>query len=237
MTITAPASLIPGSRTIDGELIQNMVTEINGLTGGDGSIEISSAEYSESGSYQPIASDLNVATGASGSFLAGMMGNILGDTMADSGGYEAGVIGAYNITTSNATTNPCGGVIGIVGDLAVGADGAVIAAIDGDGGVTTATAAFKYMMQNSTAGSGVQYGLDLYSPAHDGYLEAAVLNADIRMTHQVCILNGSGAPVDGTTGDNFAGPGSLYIDYANGNAYLQTSLVTTPVWKLVTRAA
>lgn len=230
--LTSADKVLTGPRLIDGTLI-NAIIDALALSG----FEISTANYSDSGSYQPVAADLNLATGADGSFLAGVMGNVLGDALADSAGYEAGVIGAYNVTTSNATTNPCGGVIGIVGDLAVGADGAVIAAIDGDSGVTTANAAFKYMMQNSTAGSGVDYGLDLYTAAHDGYLESAILKADIRCSNQVVWMNGAGAPVDGTTGDNFAGNGSLYTDRTNGNLYIQTSAITTPVWKLVTRAA
>jgi hypothetical protein len=50
-------------------------------------------------------------------------------------------------------------------------------------------------------------------------------------------MNGAGAPVDGTTGHNYAGPGSMYIDTTGANAYIQTSLITTPVWKLITRDA
>jgi len=47
----------------------------------------------------------------------------------------------------------------------------------------------------------------------------------------------AGAPVNGTTGDNFAGIGSMYIDSTAGNLYLQTGVITSPVWKLVTRAS
>ncbi len=37
--------------------------------------------------------------------------------------------------------------------------------------------------------------------------------------------------VDETTGDNFAGPGSLFVDITGANLYIQTSAITTPVWK------
>ena len=47
------------------------------------------------------------------------------------------------------------------------------------------------------------------------------------------IMTGAGVPVDGTTGDDIAGPGSLYIDITNGKLYIQTSLITTPVWVVV----
>lgn len=229
---------LTGPRLIDGTLINTIIDALNSLSdGGAGQIEISSAGYSESGSYQPIAADLNLETGADGSYLAGVMGNVLGDTLADTGGIVAGVVGSYNITTSNATTNPCGGVVGEVGDLAKGADGAVVAVLGGDGGANAVNAAFKAMGMNSTPGSGFDYGLDLYSPTHDGYLELPILKADLRLSNQVCVLNGDGAPVDGTTGDNFAGIGSLYIDRTNGNHYIQTAVITSPVWKLVTRAA
>jgi hypothetical protein len=50
-------------------------------------------------------------------------------------------------------------------------------------------------------------------------------------------MTGAGAPTDGTTGDNFAGPGSLFVDITGANLYIQTSAITTPVWKIVTRAA
>jgi hypothetical protein len=61
--------------------------------------------------------------------------------------------------------------------------------------------------------------------------------ANIRMEDDVVVMVNTGAPVDGTTGDNFAGPGSMYIDSTAGNLYLQTAVITSPVWKLVTRAA
>jgi hypothetical protein len=57
------------------------------------------------------------------------------------------------------------------------------------------------------------------------------------MEDDVVVMVNTGVPVDGTTGDNFAGPGSMYIDSTAGNLYLQTGLITSPVWKLVTRAA
>jgi hypothetical protein len=57
------------------------------------------------------------------------------------------------------------------------------------------------------------------------------------MENNVVVMTGAGAPVDGTTGDNFAGPGSLFVDITGANLYIQTGLITSPVWKLVTRAA
>lgn len=226
------AKPLSGPRLIDGDIVAALIEAVTA-----GGFEISSATYNGSGSYQPVASDINIGSDASGSFLAGVMGNALGSDINDGGSMIAGVIGAYSIDTANDNTMPAGGVLGVIMDGSVGADGAVVAVLDGDSGVLTANAAFKAMMNNSTAGSGFDYGLDLTSGAHDGYLALAILKADIRCSNDVCWLNGAGAPVDGTTGDNFAGPGSMYTDRTNGNLYIQTSLISTPVWKLVTRAA
>ena len=54
---------------------------------------------------------------------------------------------------------------------------------------------------------------------------------------RVHYFNGSGAPVDGTTGQYFALTGSMYSDVVAGNVYIQTGTLAAPVWKLVTRAA
>lgn len=210
----------------------------------DGSMVMApSSEYDAEGSHQLVAPDLTLAAGAGSndggdpSYLAAVMGNLLGADLTEAANYLGGVIGAFSVTGVKATTYPAGAVLAQITDGVTEADGAVVAYVDGDGSVTKANAAFKAMSNNSTPGSGFDYGVDLYGPAHDGYNELAILKADVRMSNQVVIMNGSGAPVDGTTGDNFAGPGSIYIDIAAGNAYLQTSLISTPVWKLVTRAA
>lgn len=218
----------------DGEIVLRLTTD--GSFGG-------AAAYSGEGSYQPIAPDLNLADdagssdGGDPSFLAAVMGNIISADMSTDANYLAGVIGAYSITGVKATTYPAGAVLAQISDQVTEADGAVVAYVDGDGGVTKANAAFKAMCNNSTVGSGFDYGLDLYSPTHDGYLELPILKADVRCSNQVVIMNGAGAPVDGTTGDNFAGIGSMYIDRTNGDLYIQTAVISNPVWKLVTRAA
>lgn len=47
------------------------------------------------------------------------------------------------------------------------------------------------------------------------------------------IMTGAGAPVDGTTGLNIAGPGSLYIDITNGVLYINVDLISDPDWVVV----
>jgi len=55
---------------------------------------------------------------------------------------------------------------------------------------------------------------------------------------KVYLIAGSGVPTDGTsgTGLNVCGISSTYFDFTNGNIYIQTGAITSPVWKLVTRA-
>lgn len=57
-----------------------------------------------------------------------------------------------------------------------------------------------------------------------------VLSNLLPLTNNVCIFSGATAPVNGTTGDNFAGPGSIYVARDSGLAYQQTGLITNPTW-------
>lgn len=55
----------------------------------------------------------------------------------------------------------------------------------------------------------------------------------ISFPHSVVLpLLGSGAPTDGTsgTGATYAGPGSIYIDYAAGTLYTNTNTKASPTW-------
>jgi hypothetical protein len=63
--------------------------------------------------------------------------------------------------------------------------------------------------------------------------------AEIRVSNDVVVMTGSGVPSSGAsgTGDNFAGPGSMYVDYTNANVYIQAGTISSPNWKLVTRAS
>jgi hypothetical protein len=150
-------------------------------------------DYADEGSYQPVAPDLNLdadagsADGGDPSYLAAVMGNVHGEDLTKDANYIAGVIGALSVTGTKASSYPVGAVLAQITDGVTEADGAVVAYIDGDGSVTTANAAFKAMSNNSTGGSGFDYGLDLTSPAHDGYNALAILKADIRCSNNVVI--------------------------------------------------
>lgn len=49
----------------------------------------------------------------------------------------------------------------------------------------------------------------------------------------IVVLNAAGAPTNGTTGANVAGPGSLYIDITAGKLYINTNTKASPTWTVV----
>jgi hypothetical protein len=192
-------------------------------------------------SFQPIGADLELAAAAGSAaddnpkFLAAGMGNLLGDGLTKDANYLAGLIGAYSVTGAKATKYPSGGLLGIIMDGVTDVDGGVVAHIDGDSGVTKANAAFKAKMTNSNAGSGFDFGLDLYDPAFGSYIELPMLKADLRLSKEVCVLSNAGVPGAGV-GAGVAGPGSLCIDRTNKKAYINGGSKATPDWKLITSA-
>lgn len=52
----------------------------------------------------------------------------------------------------------------------------------------------------------------------------------------VILLNGATAPVDGTTGDNIAAKGSIYIARDTGAAYYNSGTITNPAWTVFAAA-
>lgn len=203
--------------------------------------------YDGTKSFQMIAGDLDVLASVGKdvsdgtAFIAGMMGNLLGDTLTKTGNYLAGVIGAYSVAGTVATHFGAAAVQAIIMDGAGKADAAVQAVIDGDSGAVNASAMFGVLCNNSTAGSGADFGLDLQRAAHDGFIAcdaAFYKKAQIRLTEDVCIFTGTGSPSDGTTGANFSGGGSLYIKSGDnvGAVYINTGTKASPTWKLVTHA-
>lgn len=222
------------SFAIDGVNMLNMSA--------DGILGPTSA-YAGSDSFQVLAIDLEVSgvgsnVGTDPAFIAPIMGNLLGDSVSGDGNYLGGVIGAIS-AQGVSSAYPTGGIVGIVMDSAGLVDAPVVSVIDGDdpSGVTLAGAMFKARQNNNNAGSGANYGLDLYDAGNANYtggpVALSIKKADVRMTNQVCIMNGAGAPVDGTTGDNFAGTGSLYIDKTAGKLYINTGAITNPTWVVV----
>jgi len=88
-------------------------------------------------------------------------GRVTGSNLTKTRNYVAGVTGQYLITGTNASEFINTGLLGVVGDQTTTANAAVVAYLDGDGGLTTAGSAYGVSMKNSTPNSGFDYGLDL----------------------------------------------------------------------------
>ena len=115
----------------------------------------------------------------------GVRGRISGSNLSGNSNYLTGVTGQYLITGTNASDFIKAGVLGVVGDQTTTADAAVVAYLDGDGGLTTANAAYAVGMKNSTPGSGFNYGLDLQLLDFGLGLTSPYSNADIRLNNGV----------------------------------------------------
>lgn len=176
----------------------------------------------------------NTATAPSSA--QGMAGQVFGTAnQTKTATYYIGVMGRYLMSGTNASTFAKAGVMGVVGDQTTTADAAVMAWMDGDGGTTTARAGFGIGMTQSTGASGFDYGMDLklQDAVGGGGSVQDYKKAEIRMSNDVVIMTGSAAPVNGTTGDNFAGPGSLYVATSTGVLYIQTGTISSPTWVVV----
>lgn len=155
--------------------------------------------YGDSHSHQSYSADLTLGTragsadGSNPKYLAAAMFNLFGADMIADADYMGGVIGAYSITGTKASTYPTGAVLGQITDGVTDADGAFVAYIDGDSSLTKARAAFTVMNNNSTGGSGFHWGVDLKGATHDGYPAVAYIDGELRFS------NGTYITVSGDT--------------------------------------
>lgn len=203
-----------------------------------GTVAATSAAQTGTGSYQAMAGDLNVSgtPGHADGYLAGVMGNIITAAVTGSNNSNfAGVWGKYDVTGSNSSTRVKAGVAGEVG-TGTSADCAVCAVLGGDAATTQGNAAFGVAHLNSAVSSRFSYGVDLQGAAIGSYQAPFYANAPIRLTSDVVIMPPrSGAPTDGTsgTGAGFAGPGSMYVNIANGKWYTNTNTKASPTWTVI----
>ena len=239
-----------GNLTLGGSLDLSTAPAIGGGTPNTGAFTFvtsttTSSTAAEASATRGVFSQLTASGGfGSSNPIApssgqGMQGRISGSNLTSTSTYYSGSLGQYRVTGTNASTFPKVGVLGVVGDQTTTADAAVMAWMDGDGGTTTARAGFGIGMTQSTAASGFDYGMDLnlQDAVGGGTSVQPYKKAELRVSNNVVVMTGAGVPTDGTTGDNFAGPGSMYVDITGADLYIQTGLITSPVWKLVTRAA
>jgi hypothetical protein len=152
--------------------------------------------------------------------------------------HMAGVVGNFAVIGTYSNNGLMAGVMGIINTNTLSGDAAVMAFMAGDSGVTTCRAAFGVAMAQTTPGSGFEFGIDLkmQDPVLDGGGSSAVIpytKANIRMEDDVVVMVDAGAPVNGTTGDNFAGTGSLYVDSTAGVLYINTGAISNPTWVVV----
>lgn len=215
--------------------------------------------YTGATSLQSLAGDLNVGAGTGTStagdsaYIAGAMGRVaFVGNMTDTENVVAGVIGKYDITGTNASTYAKAAVVGEVSGATVGqtsssADGAFVAVIGGDEGPVRARAAYTADMNNSDGLSYFNYFADAQGPGtHSGYSALRYNDGFLRLggvfrnagadetVTAVCILAGTSAPTDGTsgTGAGNCGAGSVYFrqDGASSNIYTQRGTTASPTW-------
>ena len=223
-----------------------------------GQVLASTSSYADAASFQAVSGDVNIAAAggssaaATPSYLGGVMGNAIGgaSNLAATQSIVAGVIGKIDHTGTNSSNYPSAGVIAEVGDKAANVDGAFIAAFGGDSGAMAVTGAFYGVSWwNSTVGNAIDFGLDLEGKAVAGNSYIATPRyaiAPIRLggrysnagtvetTNDVCILVGTAAPTDGTSGTGAAacGAGSLYIRQSGASSTLHqnTNTKASPTW-------
>lgn len=177
-----------------------------------------------SGILQPSAS-FGSSNNQAPSSAQGAAGQVAGSNQTSTATYYVGVMGRYLITGTNASTFPKVGVLGVVGNVTTTADAAVMAFMDGDGGLTTARCGFGISMTNSTNGSGFTYGLDLVmqdtgvAGSIQPYGTAEVRLAEDGANDPVCIKTGTFT--DGTASG--LGIGSLGLDTTNGKLFVVDS--------------
>mgnify|MGYP001611268845 CR=1 FL=1 len=229
----------------------------------DGRVEANTASYGGTASQQAIAGDLNLAEGAgtstaaSSAYFAGVMGNTLRvGNLTDTQNLVAGVIGKLDVTGTIAGSAAKAGVIGEVsgaraGQVSSAADGPFVAVLGGDEGPVQARAAYTVDFNNTgnhaVGSSYFRFGVDLQGPgAHDGYMTGRYQDGYIRMggiylnagtletTSNVCILAGTSAPTNGTsgTGAGQCGAGSTYHRQSGStsNLYVNTNTTASPTW-------
>jgi hypothetical protein len=160
--------------------VKQIITDTASATGGGATVGLAStltisAAFGSSDYQDPASSQA-------------VRGRVTGANLTETRNYITGVTGSYNITGTSPSLFPKAGVLGVIGDQTTTADSAVMAYLDGDGGLTTANSAFGVAMVNTTPASGFKYGLDLKFKATDiASSNTAYTQADIRLYNGLTI--------------------------------------------------
>jgi hypothetical protein len=158
-------------------------------------------------------------------------GRVTGANLTNTRNYITGVTGQYLVTGTNASEFIKAGVLGVVGDQTTTADGAVVAYLDGDGGLTTANAAYAVSMKNSTAGSGFNYGLDLqFINLNLAGVTSPYKQADIRFNNGVTLVANTTGNINinaNVTATSFIGAGNNLSNIQGSNVSGAVAFATT----------
>jgi hypothetical protein len=153
-------------------------------------------------------------------------GRVTGNNLTKTRNYVAGVTGQYLVTGTNASEFINTGLLGVVGDQTTTANAAVVAYLDGDGGLTTAGSAYGVSMKNSTPGSGFDYGLDLqFIDLNVAGTTTPFKQADIRFNNGVELVANTAnnisinanVTVDNIIATNLGNIATLNLDGSNSN--------------------
>lgn len=118
---------------------------------------------------------------AAPTYAIGSYGKCNASMYAGTDVYMAGAVGYYGVTGTNASVYPVAATLGWVGGETTTADGAFVAVLGGDSGITTAGAAYAVRSTNSTPGTHFDYGVDLYSGVILAYNAVVYDVADFRL--------------------------------------------------------
>ena len=148
-------------------------------------------------------------------------GRVTGSNLTKTRNYVAGVTGQYLVTGTNASEFINTGLLGVVGDQTTTAKAAVVAYLDGDGGLTTAGSAYGVSMKNSTPGSGFDYGLDLqFINLNVAGTTTPFKQADIRFNNGVTLVANTAGNISinaNVTVGNIIGNGQALTGIAGAN--------------------
>jgi hypothetical protein len=220
----------------------NVLTPVNINTGTVISIKDGSGAYGFYTRVQPTtgfgSSNYLTPGEAYGVFGRTQSGAPFATTPTTTFNHVAGLAGNFAVIGTYSNNGLMAGVMGIINTNTLSGDAAVMAFMQGDSGQTNCRAAFAVAMAQTTNGSGFDYGIDLkiQDPVGDAGGPSSVkpyIKANIRMENDVVFMNAAGVPTNGTTGANFAGKGSLYVNITTGILYINTGTLASPTWTVV----
>jgi hypothetical protein len=257
--LTVTGSPITGSGTITIDL-GNTISVSGNITGGN--INIPNGRANVTGTASTVGGGATVGvrsilaidsafgsnSSADPASAQAVRGRVTGSNLTKTRNYVAGVTGQYLVTGTNASEFINTGLLGVVGDQTTTANAAVVAYLDGDGGLTTAGSAYGVSMKNSTPGSGFDYGLDLqFINLNVVGTTTPFKQADIRFNNGVKLVAnvantisiGANLTVTGTTSTGVLSLNSSedLADAAAANLLVTASYFTTVAAETATLAA